>query len=283
MNAIAGHAMWVVPLLLLLAGSVALGEVSSGRVTPDKPAPPVTIRFWGHACFTITADGKTLLIDPYNEKVGYKQSAVRADVVLISHNHFDHADTSWVRGEPVVIRGLDEGGKVQSVNRAVGPFHVRAVEAQHWDDPANKARGSVAVFVIEVHGLRIVHLADLGQVPDDAQVQAIGRPDVLLIPVGGFFTIDGEQAWQVVGKLQPRAYVVPMHYRTAALNPELKSRLAEPAAFLRKFGEDLVRLEGNELTVDPANLPAQPRVVLIGYEPSAATQPAGTRPAGPRG
>lgn len=267
MNAIAGHAMWAVPLLLL-TGTLVFASEPASQAAPDKPAPPVTLRFWGHACFSITAGGKTLLIDPFDAKVGYARPAVQPDVVLISHEHFDHGDTRWITSKPEVIRGLGEGGKVQPVNRAIGPFRVRTVEARHWSDPANKARGNVAVFVIEVHGLRIVHLSDLGYVLDDAQVQAIGKPDVLLIPVGGFFTVDAEQAWQVVGKLRPRAYVVPMHYRTAALNPELKSRLAEPTMFVRKFGEEQVRLEGNELVIDPAKLPEQTKVVSMGYVPA---------------
>ena len=202
-------------------------------------------------------------------------------VVLISHEHFDHNDTSWVKGRPLVLHGLDNGVQVQAIDRTVGPFHVRSVPARHWHDPAQKARGNVAIFVIEVNGLKIVHLSDLGEKLDDKQIEAIGTPDVLLVPVGGFFTIDAEQAYEVVQQLKPKAYVMPMHYRTPALETSLRSRLAEPGAFLRKFGEQVVRQDGNELTIDPAVLPGERKVVLVDYRPApAGTQPSATQPAG---
>jgi len=248
-----------------------------------KPSgQPVTVRFWGQACFTITAGGKTLLIDPFNPpELGYPAFDVTPEVVLISHEHFDHNETSCVKGKPLVLHGLDEGGAVQAIDRTVGPFHVRTVAGKHWHDPAQKQRGNIAMFVIEVAGLKIVHLGDLGEKLSAEQVQAIGRPDVLLVPVGGFFTIDADGAYEVVQQLKPRAYVIPMHYRTAALEASLRSKLAEPSAFLRKFGEKVVRLDGNEWKIDPAALPAEMEVVLMDYRPSAAGgQAAGTQPAG---
>jgi L-ascorbate metabolism protein UlaG (beta-lactamase superfamily) len=248
-----------------------------------KPAgEPIVVRFWGHACFTITAGGKTLLIDPYAPKqVGYPAFDVAPDVALISHEHFDHADTSWLRGSPLVVHGLDKAGAVQAIDRTVGPFHIRTVAGRHWEDPAQKARGNVAIFVIEAGGLKIVHLGDLGEKLDAEQAKAIGATDVLLVPVGGFFTIDADQAHQVVQQLKPRAYVVPMHYRTPVLETSLRSRLAEPGPFLRKFGDQVVRLDGNELKIDPAALPATMKVVLMDYRPAAAgTRPGATQPAG---
>lgn len=274
MNATAGQLILVVASLVC-AGGMALAEPKPlpGQNSQPSAAGPVTIRFWGQACFTITADGKTVLVDPYSPKVGYKPFAIQPDLVLITHEHFDHNDTSWLQGKPAVVHGLGEGGEVQQVDRRIGPFHVRTVAARHWSDPAQQQRGNDAIFVIEVNGLRIVHLGDLGDRLNDKQVEAIGRPDVLLIPVGGFFTIDADQAYAVVQELKPRAYVVPMHYRTAALDASLKSRLAEPAGFLRKFGENIVRQDGNELKVDPAALPKELTVVSMGYEAApAATQ-----------
>jgi L-ascorbate metabolism protein UlaG (beta-lactamase superfamily) len=267
MNTIAaGTGALLASLFPCLAAAMAQG----------KPAgEPVIVRFWGHACFTITAHGKTLLIDPYSpKKVGYPAFDVAPEVVVITHEHFDHADTSWVRGGPLVLHGLDKAGTVQSIDRTVGPFHVRAVAAQHWHDAALRARGNVAIFVIEVDGLKIVHVGDLGEKLDAAQTKAIGTPDVLMVPVGGFFTVDADQAYQVVQQLKPRAYVIPMHYRTTALETSLRSQLAEPGAFLRKFGDQVVRLDGNELRIDPAALPPTMKAVLMDYRPA----PAGTQP-----
>lgn len=279
MNTIAARVGVVLASFLLCATSLAQDKLAaSGTVVTG----PVTLRFWGQACFTITAGGKTLLIDPYKPaQVGYAAFEVAPEVVLISHEHFDHGDTRWVKGKPLVLHGLDKAGQVEAIDQTVGPFHIRTVPAQHWHEPAQKARGNVAIFVIEVAGLKIMHLSDLGEKLSDQQVQAIGRPDVLLVPVGGYFTIDAEQAHEVVQQLKPRAYVVPMHYRTPALEASLKSRLAEPTAFVRKFGEQVVRLDGNEFKIDPTSLPTELKVLLMDYRPApASTQPGATRPVG---
>jgi L-ascorbate metabolism protein UlaG (beta-lactamase superfamily) len=266
--------------IVLLLAPVLLSATAARP--QDKPtASGLTVRFWGQACVTIEAGDSTLLIDPYNPgQVGYSAFEVAPQVVLISHEHFDHNDTSWVKGHPLVLHGLDATGQVQAIDRTVGPFHVRSVAARHWQDPAQKARGNVAIFVIEVAGVRIVHLSDLGQKLDARQIEAIGVPDVLLVPVGGFFTIDAEQAYEVVGQLKPRAYVIPMHYRTPALVTPLRSRLAEPGAFVRKFGDHVLRIDGNQLPIDPARLPSSRQVVPMDYRPAAAdTQPHGSGPA----
>jgi L-ascorbate metabolism protein UlaG (beta-lactamase superfamily) len=271
MNTIAAPGVVLASLLLYAATALAQPQ-PAGRATQ-----PVTVRFWGQACFTITAGGKTLLIDPFNPKqLGYPAFDVAPEAVLISHEHFDHNDTSAVKGKPLVLHGLDKAGAVQAIDRTVGPFHVRAVAGKHWHDPAQKSRGNIAMFVIEVSGLKIVHLGDLGDKLSAEQVQAIGRPDVLLVPVGGFFTIDADGAYEVVQQLKPRAYVIPMHYRTPVLEASLRSKLAEPSAFLQKFGEKVARLDGNEWKIDPAALPAEMEAVLMDFRPTAAGGQAGT-------
>lgn len=275
MNAMAEQMTVVVVSLLTLTGiTLAQGAAPASRPAatgqPSREAGPgrVDLRFWGHACFTIVADGKTLLIDPHNPKVGYKSFAVQPDLVLISHEHFDHNDTSWLQGKPLILHGLGEGGQVQRIDRRVGPFHVRTVASHHWSDPAQQQRGNNTIWIIEAAGLRIVHLGDLGEKLSDKQLEAIGRPDVLLIPVGGFFTIDADQAYATVQELKPRAYVVPMHYRTAVLDPSLQSRLADPAGFVAKFGQNVLRVDGNELKVDAAERPKEMKVVVMGYAPA---------------
>jgi L-ascorbate metabolism protein UlaG (beta-lactamase superfamily) len=261
---------------VVLAAFFPCAGNASGQSKPSDHA--VTVRFLGQACFTITAAGKTLLIDPFNPpNLGYPAFDVTPEAVLISHEHFDHNNTTVVKGKPLVLHGLDKGGAVQAIDRTVGPFHVRTVAAKHWHDPAMKSRGNIAMFVIEVNGLKIVHLGDLGEKLSAEQVQAIGRPDVLLVPVGGFFTIDADGAYEVVQQLKPRAYTIPMHYRTAVLEASLRSKLAEPGAFLQKFGEKVVRLDTNEWKIDSAALPAEMDVVLMDYRPAASgTQPTAT-------
>jgi L-ascorbate metabolism protein UlaG (beta-lactamase superfamily) len=278
-------ALVLASLLLAATAGLAQDNKSAGATTGTagtSAVQPVVIRFWGQSCFTIAADGKTLLIDPYNPKrVGYSAFDAAPQVVLITHEHFDHNDTSWVAGDPLVLHGLDRAGAVQPIDRTVGPFHIRSVAARHWRDPAQKARGNVAIFVIEVAGLKIVHLSDLGDRLSDQQIQAIGRPDVVMVPVGGFFTIDADQAYEVIQQLKPKACVIPMHYRTPALVESLRSRLAEPNAFVRKFADHVLRLDGNELEVNAAALPETMNVVWMDYRPaSAGTQPSASQPAG---
>lgn len=266
---------------------IALGTVllcaQAGMAQEAKAERSVAIRFWGQACFTITTDGKTLLTDPFSPQIGYSAFDVAPEVVTISHDHFDHGDTSWVKGKPLILHGLGEAKHVQAIDQQAGPFHVRAVAARHWRDPAQKARGEIAIFVIEVAGLKIVHVGDLGEPLSPEQVEAIGRPDVLLVPVGGFYTVDPDQAYEVVQQLKPRAYVIPMHFRTPLLEAALQSRLAEPGAFLRKFGDKVIRPDGNELKISPASPPGEMKAVLLGYKPSSAgAGPATSQPASSR-
>jgi len=229
----------------------------------------VTIRFWGHSCFTITdSKGTTVLIDPYHRsRVGYKPFEVRPDIVLISHEHFDHNDTSWVKGNPVVLRGLDEAGNVKKMDTTIKGVRIRTVPAKHWLRPEHAARGNVAIFVIEVEGVRIAHLSDLGRPLTPQQVKRIGPVDVVMVPVGGFFTIDAEQAYGVIRQIRPRQFVIPMHYRTVSLVPELGSRLSGPEPFLRRFGRRVRRVVGNELVVRSGVQSVEPTAVLLDYLP----------------
>lgn len=255
--------------LALTAGVSLAGDAPATAPTSQTSnSGPVTVRFWGHACFTITAAGKTLLLDPYSPKVGYKPFAVTPDLVLITHEHFDHNDTSWLTGKGLILHGLDEG-QVQQIDRRVGLFHVRTVASKHWSDPAFAQRGNNTIFMIEAAGLKFVHLGDLGEKLSPKQIEVIGRPDVLMIPVGGFYTIDAAGALDVVHELKPKAYVLPMHYRTSVLESSLQSQLAEPSSFLRHFGEKVLRIDGNELTVNPAAPPKEPMAVSMGYLPAA--------------
>ncbi len=166
------------------------------------------IRWYGHSSFLFTtAAGTRLLVDPCAPETGYRLADIPADAVLCSHGHSDHNYRAAARGTPPVVDGAGV--------HAFGAARVTAVPTWH-DDAGGAKRGHNLVFVIEADGLRAVHLGDLGHVPDAAQAAAIGRPDVLCIPVGGTFTIDAAGAARTVELLHPRL-IVPMHYRTARL------------------------------------------------------------------
>lgn len=169
------------------------------------------ITYLGHATFLLETGGTRILIDPYDAKVGYPMPRVAPALVLISHEHGDHNHLAMAQGQPRVIRGLADG-QWRTVKETVDGVAISSVPTYH-DAAQGKDRGRNTVFVIEAEGLRIVHLGDLGHGLDEPTAQAIGRPDVLMIPVGGHYTIDAAQAHAVVARLRP-GVVIPMHYKT---------------------------------------------------------------------
>ena len=161
----------------------------------------------GHSEFLLeTADGFRILTDPYDAHVGYPMTNVACDAVTISHGHGDHCFAEKAQGSIVIA---DEAGatRLSSDVKALGipSFH---------DECEGKKRGKNLVFIIEAEGLRVAHLGDLGAW-DDALIEAIGYVDILLVPVGGYYTIDAASAAALCKRLAPRV-VIPMHYKTEA-------------------------------------------------------------------
>ena len=143
------------------------------------------LEWMGHACFAITTDNGTRIVtDPFDEKVGYPLPWGRADIVTASHGHFDHACYERMNPQNVV----KEPGEY-----VFGDVKITGIASFH-DDAKGAKRGSNVIFVIEADGKRIAHLGDLGHMLSEAQVAALGKLDALLIPVGGTYTLTGEQA-----------------------------------------------------------------------------------------
>lgn len=160
----------------------------------------------GHAEFLLELDnGMRIVIDPFDASCGYPVHRVKADAVLVSHGHHDHCAVENVEGYSQVI---DTAGAY-----TLAPdVRVQAIAAYH-DDAQGAKRGSTLMFLIEAEDLRAVHVGDLGHMPDDAQLRALGRVDLLMLPVGGFYTIDAQTAHDVAEACQARV-LLPMHYRT---------------------------------------------------------------------
>lgn len=159
----------------------------------------------GHSEFLIeTKDGYRILTDPFDAHVGYPMRDVPCDAALVSHGHGDHAYVSKAVG----ARVIDKPGKT-TLTEGVA---VTGIPSFH-DDAQGAKRGGNIIFMIEADGLRVAHLGDLGQW-EDAYTAALGDIDVLLVPVGGFYTIDAAQAAAIVRALNPRV-TIPMHYATA--------------------------------------------------------------------
>ena len=165
------------------------------------------LKWLGHSCFQLTLDnGKVLVTDPYDDSVGYPPLKVRADAALSSHGHFDHNCFAAVEGDPVI---LDAPG-----SRELFGAKITAVPSFH-DDQRGAKRGQNLIHLIEADGLRVAHLGDLGHQPDtEAQKQALSNLDVMLIPIGGYFTIDTPAAVALIEAFKPRC-AVAMHFSNA--------------------------------------------------------------------
>lgn len=244
------------------------------------------IRWLGQACFLImTLGGAHVLIDPPGPTVGYRIAAhsIPADLVFVSHQHPDHnyvaAARPTPRGPTKFIKPLappvppDIGGygDVQysfgAPGLAADKISARQVSAFH-DDAQGKERGPDTINVLETGGLRIAHLGDIGQgALTDEQLTAIGRVDVLMIPVGGFFTVDGAQAAALVAQLKPRV-IIPMHYRTQVLSAALKSKLHTRDEFLSAMQgkAQVVTVKARDLKLSPKTLPKRPTIYLLPYQ-----------------
>jgi L-ascorbate metabolism protein UlaG (beta-lactamase superfamily) len=208
------------------------------------------LRWFGHSCFLLTADdGIKLLMDPYNEMVG-KLPAIEADIVTVSHQHGDHNNVKAVQGQPVI---MDKPGTFYG-----NGIEISGVETAH-DEAGGSKRGKSIIFSVTMDGIRFCHCGDLGHLLTPEQLKAIGKADVLLIPVGRFFTIDAETAAQVVGQIKP-AVTIPMHYNTGNVNLPIKD--AEP--FIKAMGGKAHRISGREIELKQSDLPKYTGVVVFG-------------------
>lgn len=211
------------------------------------------VRWYGQSAFLVEGE-QSVFVDPFGD-LGSPEfryppiQGVRADLLLVTHEHRDHNAVDAIEGEPAVIRS-----KAGTFESPVG--EVVAVASEH-DEVAGTARGPNAIMCFQLGGLRFCHLGDLGQAAlRPEQIEAIGEVDVLFLPAGAGPTIGGESAAEVVRALRPRL-VVPMHFRTEALG-----FLDPPDAFLEALGAPVARLETNELVVEDA-LASGEQIVLL--------------------
>jgi L-ascorbate metabolism protein UlaG (beta-lactamase superfamily) len=161
------------------------------------------ITYLGHASFLLeTEAGTRIVTDPYGQDI-LPHPVAEADIVTMSHEHFDHCDLSQVKGDFVPVNTAE--------TRMIRDVQISCVSCWH-DEVQGRKRGPNRAYVMEADGLRIVHLGDLGEAPTPALVAACSDADALMIPVGGFFTLNGAEACEAVKALRPRT-VLPMHYR----------------------------------------------------------------------
>lgn len=172
----------------------------------------MNIKWYGHSCFRLTdSNGVAILTDPCDKNVGYNIYDVECDAVTVSHNHFDHNFVGAAKGSPDIIDSL-------------GAFDVKGVRvigfASMHDKVGGAERGSNTMYLFEIDNMRVLHAGDIGQLPDEAKVAEIGQVDVLLVPIGGKYTLDYLEARELANILKP-SIVIPMHYRAAGSKFEI--------------------------------------------------------------
>jgi len=209
------------------------------------------IKYLGHASFVITSDsGIKIITDPYETggAIGYGGIKESADIVLVSHDHFDHNNVAAVGGNPKPVRG--------AVTTEVKGIAFKGIPSYH-DDAGGRQRGNNTIFCFEVDGIRVCHLGDLGHQLGAQQIAGLGRVDILLIPVGGGVTLDARGATEVCSKLKP-GVVMPMHYKTAKCGLSI----AGVDEFLRGK-EDVKRLDASEVEFKQGELPSPTQIIVL--------------------
>lgn len=204
----------------------------------------ITITWHGHSCFMISSDGYDVVLDPYkpDSVPGLASLSLTADMTLCSHDHFDHGYT-----DAVCLR--KEGKK--------NPFTITVLDTFH-DDAGGTLRGTNRIHILEADGLRIAHFGDLGCALNEEQTEQLKGLDAVLIPVGGYYTIDAAQAFELVQALSPRV-VVPMHYRSDSFGFPVIARLE---AFTSRCG-NVINYDTNHIVIDKETVPQTAILSLV--------------------
>jgi len=208
----------------------------------------------GQACFqVITQKGKNnqvnIVIDPFDETTGLRVPALEADILLISHSHHDHNNIKAVKGSPFLIAGPGEYEIKEVFIQGISAFH---------DSLLGKERGLNTIYTIETEGMRLCHLGDLGQKElTSEQIEKIGEVDILMIPIGGVYTISAKEAMKVMSQIEPKI-TIPMHYQI----PKLKIKLDGLDKFLKTMG--LKSIESlNKLPIKKKDLSEEEAKIIV--------------------
>ena len=170
--------------------------------------------FWhGQSCFKIQGGDTAVIIDPYDKTIGLKVPRLQGNIVLTTHGHYDHNAVKAVGGNPFIVNGPGEYEKNDIFILGLSSWH---------DEVKGAERGPNTIYIITMEGMNIAHLGDLGHVLEGEQLAKLDNIDILLIPVGGVYTLDAKKAAQVVSQIEPRI-VIPMHYKIPGLNIKLDS------------------------------------------------------------
>jgi L-ascorbate metabolism protein UlaG (beta-lactamase superfamily) len=209
----------------------------------------VDITWLGHSCFRIKGSQAIIITDPFPPELGYTLGKQTANIITVSHQHPSHSYVQGIGGEPRIIKGPGEYEISNILIIGIATFH---------DNQRGQVRGKNTVYVMEIDGVSVCHLGDLGHMLSTEQVEEIGNVDILFLPVGGGSTISAAVATELILQLEPNA-VVPMHYKTPAIKRELDS----VDVFLKEMGIGQIEPRP-KLTLSKSNLPLSTQVFLLG-------------------
>ena len=209
------------------------------------------IRYLGHSSFQlIESTGTTIVTDPYSSSLGSEMPAVTADAVTVSHHHYDHDAGERVGGKPLVI---DKEGSYE-----LDGVDINSIRSFH-DPEGGRLRGENIIFKFSMDGIEVCHLGDIGEECSTELIEALLPVDVLLIPVGGTYTIDAEQAKEYVDRIMPDI-VIPMHYREKGKKLDV-DRVEE---FTDLFDEEEVDFEGgSEIDISREDLGGDTTRIIV--------------------
>jgi len=210
------------------------------------------IQWIGHACFRIVAqDGTVILTDPFDESVPYKFPEEPADIVTVSHEHFDHNAVGRVKGNPEVVRGLGE--------HTVRGITFWGIPSYH-DQKGGRERGRNVIFRFQVDGIMLAHFGDLGHTLNAEQQRPLSEVEVALLPVGGHFTIGPKEAVEVIRMLPQLKVVIPMHVKTELIKDW---PIVPVDKFLEEVDLPIKRFDASEVEIKKESLPQQKEVWVL--------------------
>ncbi|MDI6600354.1 MAG: MBL fold metallo-hydrolase [Thermoanaerobacteraceae bacterium] len=211
------------------------------------------IKYYGHSCFLLTGKNVSIATDPYDPSVGYDLPSIKADIVTVSHQHFDHNYLRAIRPGAAVV-DLPGDHHVKGVN-------IKGYEVNH-DSKGGTQRGKNIIFWMDnIDGVKICHLGDLGEPLSDDVLDKIKEVDILFAPVGGFFTLEPEQMAKEVRRINPKI-LIPMHFAVETTSGDLPIKPAD--YFLKLYGKG-EKLNSDELEVTPENLPLDTGIYVLDF------------------
>jgi len=204
------------------------------------------IRWYGHACFEIR-DHQTIVTDPHDGRsIGIPTPMIHGDIILISHDHYDHNSFKTVEKEHSKII-------TDSRKRTINDITIKGYETFH-DAHSGEKRGGNIMYKLTIDDITLLHAGDLGHMLDDKLIESLGSIDILFIPVGGTYTLDADSALKVIKKIKPKI-AIPMHYKIEGLSLPI----ATVDEFLQKTTFPIIKV-GNEIDIEKEEIPTNPEI-----------------------